>query len=612
MHTHETLQHPMEQFFHTDYRPLMRDRNHYVVDEQTLLPPHLLPPPYLVDIDGHAHPACYQEALLRLVRPVEQVRQERSVEEMEDYDEYMKKHLSQVKQHTFGFGRARTNYNSPTSGGSAAGLSVVRSSNGTLGSSSIVRNAESASPDSASPPLRNSDVVPSHSSSVVDDANGMLPSSADAGVKMETASYQDASAGGVSIPTRTSVSTIEDSSVGGSEAMDVTIPASGTGGSCRNEEEAEYTCTTDPMSTSEGVSLEMQSQRSQSTVRESAVGGVSSCCEVATLDTNPTMSTSEGENLEMQSQRSQSTERESAVGGVSSCCEVAMDTNPTITADGGNQEMMSLSPVTSSEVNVGVGVVKVEESSCKQLLVEPLVNLENNSGIRALEAEAGSVPVFSQEVKISEASPVVATVENNASPLSGSRPSSSTQPTQSVVEGSQVTMVQSQPVAESLSANPCSDEVDTRNSNVSQSDGIQISQRIQLASNDISNPQDGLQQLRQEEPQQPQPPPGPPPQLGAERDEEAQINIMDVDEGSQESQNMLSSLVYSLGLTERETKQAIALWHNRTIIPQLDAAEISAELAKRRQLYQEEEENYKEQCRKAELLAIPVSKPCLL
>ena len=100
----------MEQFFHTDYRPLMRDRNQYVVDEQTQLPPHLLPPPYLVNIDGHAHPACYQEALLRQVRPVEQVKQERTAEEMDDYDEYMKKHLLKVKHQSFGFGRARSNF----------------------------------------------------------------------------------------------------------------------------------------------------------------------------------------------------------------------------------------------------------------------------------------------------------------------------------------------------------------------------------------------------------------------------------------------------------------------------------------------------------------------
>ena len=51
---------PEEMFFHTDYRPLIRDANNYVLDEQTQLPPHLMPPPFLVDIDGNPHPARFQ------------------------------------------------------------------------------------------------------------------------------------------------------------------------------------------------------------------------------------------------------------------------------------------------------------------------------------------------------------------------------------------------------------------------------------------------------------------------------------------------------------------------------------------------------------------------
>lgn len=47
-------------FFHTDYRPLMRDANNFVLDEQTQQPPHLMPPPFLVDIDGNPYPAALQ------------------------------------------------------------------------------------------------------------------------------------------------------------------------------------------------------------------------------------------------------------------------------------------------------------------------------------------------------------------------------------------------------------------------------------------------------------------------------------------------------------------------------------------------------------------------
>ena len=54
------LQLPEEMFFHTDYRPLIRDANNFVLDEQTQQPPHLMPPPFLVDIDGNPHPSWLQ------------------------------------------------------------------------------------------------------------------------------------------------------------------------------------------------------------------------------------------------------------------------------------------------------------------------------------------------------------------------------------------------------------------------------------------------------------------------------------------------------------------------------------------------------------------------
>ncbi|XP_017846752.1 bromodomain and WD repeat-containing protein 3 isoform X2 [Drosophila busckii] len=51
---------PNELFFHTDFRPLLRDAHHHVVDEQTQIMPHLMPPPFLVDADGNPHPSKYQ------------------------------------------------------------------------------------------------------------------------------------------------------------------------------------------------------------------------------------------------------------------------------------------------------------------------------------------------------------------------------------------------------------------------------------------------------------------------------------------------------------------------------------------------------------------------
>ncbi|ELR15499.1 Bromodomain containing protein [Acanthamoeba castellanii str. Neff] len=43
---------PVEQFFETDYHPLLRDLNHWVLDEATQLPPHRMPKPLLCTIDG--------------------------------------------------------------------------------------------------------------------------------------------------------------------------------------------------------------------------------------------------------------------------------------------------------------------------------------------------------------------------------------------------------------------------------------------------------------------------------------------------------------------------------------------------------------------------------
>ena len=69
-----------------------------MVDEQSQLPPHLLPPPYLVDVDGHPHPSKYQEGILKLIRPARQVKHEWAAEELEDYDEYMQRHSAAIRK----------------------------------------------------------------------------------------------------------------------------------------------------------------------------------------------------------------------------------------------------------------------------------------------------------------------------------------------------------------------------------------------------------------------------------------------------------------------------------------------------------------------------------
>ena len=55
---------PAELFFHTDFRPLLRDSFHNVVDEQTQLLPHLMPPPLLIDSEGAPYPPHVQRLVV--------------------------------------------------------------------------------------------------------------------------------------------------------------------------------------------------------------------------------------------------------------------------------------------------------------------------------------------------------------------------------------------------------------------------------------------------------------------------------------------------------------------------------------------------------------------
>ncbi|KAM4696114.1 bromodomain and WD repeat-containing protein 3 [Rhinophrynus dorsalis] len=69
---------PEQMFFHTDFRPLIRDSNNYVLDEQTQQAPHLMPPPFLVDVEGNPHPTIFQ----RLVPGRENLKDEQLIPQL--------------------------------------------------------------------------------------------------------------------------------------------------------------------------------------------------------------------------------------------------------------------------------------------------------------------------------------------------------------------------------------------------------------------------------------------------------------------------------------------------------------------------------------------------
>lgn len=50
------------------------------------------------------------------------------------------------------------------------------------------------------------------------------------------------------------------------------------------------------------------------------------------------------------------------------------------------------------------------------------------------------------------------------------------------------------------------------------------------------------------------------------------VDVMESDGKEDDIRNMLSSVVYSLGLNEDEARTAINHWHRRNILPSLDSA----------------------------------------
>ena len=445
---------------------------------------------------------------------------------MEDYDEYMKKHLMKVKQQSFGFGRARSNFTSTTASSATTSSSSLSQGNAD-GASFSFQVGEGRTPDQR-------------------------------------------------ITSSATNSTSNTSSTNGRR-------------SSSNNENSE------PMDTAPCGSVAIEDRS------DSCVG-----------------------------------EEEMAANPVS---DEEKDGCPVSNEEGRNQAMV-VGPKTIDESAVAIG--DSLENSCNQVVepADPESNL-NNSDV----SETQSMPVSDVQDVISKPSPVLVTAEHNyAAPLdsmihteasTSSQPCSftevqgstqpttftqntiSTQPSCSSTQASNSTgagnaVTPSEPTVhvEAMSASPGhSDGIETgtggnlhSESNVSPWNGIRTRRQVRLVSSDNVSVEDSSQ--RQDPPQ----PLRLPPQRAEGAEEEAvQVNIMDVDESSQDSQNMLSSLVYSLGFTEHETKQAISLWHNRTIIPPLDPTDLTAELAKRTQLYQEEQENFELQSRKAELLEVPVS-----
>lgn len=447
----------------------MQDRNHFVVDEMSQLPPHLLPPPYLVNIDGNAHPLRYQEAILRLIRPVKQVKSDTTGEDLEDYDEYMKKHLAKVKQQGFGFSRAKISTNSN-----------LQSQPQALGISNC--------PEESSNPLEGTTAT-ALSNEAITQGNGAITQGNEAITQGSSASIlnQQATVGAFSEPT-----TPLDSSI---------------------HQDANTSQNNSRLSSNHDSSVYLAAEHSY-----------------AGSQTKDASRNATGSGL--QSRGSQ-----------------------------------FLSPVQSQRMVVAVVMDRGKEESGREAQAVESVSRTgmdsgNSSIVENVQCEVGG------EAASSELS---ADIADETEPGSGEQ--------QGTGEG------------------------DGRHFSIAR----RLRTRARGGSADSSSRPSGA--TANSSP----PPPPPPPLAGADTNggptadnEEPIVNVTDNDVSSDNIRNMLSSLVYSLGLGEMEEKEAISLWHNRVIVPSLDVAILSSEEARRRELCQQEERCWEEENKRVSRTLTPV------
>ena len=147
---------PPQVFFHTDYRPLVRDVNNYVIDEQTQCPPHLMPPPFLVDIDGNPHPPIYQ----RLVPGRENCNDEQLVPHIAVHNERGVNEILQPVNEHLSHNNANANPNLPVAPVSAIDAMIER-----LEADRLARLAQPSGASAASLPSLSQPQQPQPSSS---------------------------------------------------------------------------------------------------------------------------------------------------------------------------------------------------------------------------------------------------------------------------------------------------------------------------------------------------------------------------------------------------------------------------------------------------------------
>ena len=544
----------------------MRDSHHYVVDDQSQLPPHLLPPPYLVDIDGHAYPIHQQEAILRLVRPAQQRSSAHHKEEMEDYDEYMKTRLARVNQQSFGFRRARRQVGGAPGSGRGSMERVFGGGEGVSDGRDRVLGGEGVSGGRGS-----MERVFGEGRS---GGRGSMESSSDGGVSNGHGSMEIKNVlGGEGV-----------SSGSGQNGDANTVMVTESGGCGRAEKIAEsanlssahpsHTSNCNDVSTDPIPSL----NAGHVSLTSVPVPTLSSSIhhDSPTTVPNPSLGSSStfvSTSIPIPNLGSSSTNHVSVLNskGIDMLIPIPNGQGGVLaTVLGKGRSGMGVATVLGKGTGVGVDVPKGDDRRSQSSSVEGRGERGSVNGDREVERsgerEEGEVKSEVERRGGGEMREGDGEVEMRGGDGEVEMREGDCEVERNEGDG-EVEMREGDGEVEGnegdgeVERNDGDDEVERREGNgeVERREG------------------DGEVKRR-------------------ERD------VVDVQEDSQDGQNvqnMMSSLVYSLGLNELETKQIISLWHNRTIIPPLDPAHLSHELKKRTQFFAEEHRHYELQSRRA-------------
>ena len=487
-----------------------------------------------MDIDGNTHPIRYQEALLRLIRPAKQISVDQSTEDLEDYDDYMRKRLSVVKEKSFRFGRLRQQRVSEAEASAEDGPSSQHMENEMMETSS-----------------RGDVWLQTCSEGPVSEKENM-----DAGgkTKAETAAVNGCSFSSLNIDG--DLEGMPEIVAGQSTNDVVSLCSDGEGTSQEVRSPCNLQGSVDDVPVQSHMSVENAGRGAQETdddvvncVAEDA--GTSSGRGAQGMDKEVVNHVEEDAGVSSGRSGSQG-QNEEVVNRVEEDAGTSLGRSG---RQGQDEEVVN-------HVEEDVGISSGRSGSQGQ----------NEEVVNRVEEDAGTS--LGRSGRQGQDEEVVNHVEEDVGISSGRSGSQG--------QNEEVVNRVEEDAGTSLERSGRQGQDEVVVNRVEEDAGIssgrsgrqgQYEERVNRVEADAER--------------------------GREHDGEAEVDVEEESQNGQPNiQNMLASLVYSLGLNEVETKCIIALWHNRVIIPPLEQAQLGQELARRQQLFNEEQQNFEFQNQK--------------